>query len=258
MFQKNSSAGFVEIVVIIIIVLVALFSYLTFMTKDKYVPESKIKERLSIQFQDRFVKLECVGNNQEFHYITNEIGNDKVEPENALITFKAKIKIDGIDETVVGSMKVNTFVSSQYFVVSFSKISFSLFLDKWHFVKKGENIESYCSGDSPFSARMKEKPYQYRKIGDEMRIFSQRFTYELDIQKKLCEYGHQKSCKIIEKWEHRRSSYRIARHSDKKYQKEKLNEVFNELFAKKYYKRFCDNNASSSACDELEKIYKSD
>jgi len=168
MFQKNNSTGFVEIFVItIIIAVIASFNYFTFMTKDKYVPYSEIKERLSKQFQDRFVKLECVGNNQKFHYITNEHSKDEVEPENAVITFK-------------------------------------------------------------------------------------------DIQKKLCEYGKQKSCKIIEKWEHRRSSYRIASFSDEKYQKERLKEVFNELFAKKYYKRFCDNNSLSSACDELEKLYKSD
>ena len=232
------------------IALVIYFYTKTDDSKDKYVSDDSAKTHLKLLFQERFVKLECLGNNQEFKYL----GDFNVEPKEAKLTFKAKINIENKERYIVGDFKVMAGVYNN-FLIKRKKIGLQLFLKDWHFVSEGEDVQSYCQGDNSSSLlRSNEKPFHFEEAHHNCNKYSLRMNKEKKIYKKLCDVGEQKACEFIDKLDIARSDYRHKRikkrdlpEYEKKYPHPRT------ICAQKYYKRLCDYNVAF-ACDRLEKM----
>lgn len=205
-------------------------------------------------FQERFVKLECLGNNAEFKYL----GDFNVAPQEGKVTFKAKINIENKERYIVGDFKVLASVN-EIFLTNKKRIGLQLFLKDWHFISEGENIESYCRGDNSSSfLRLEEKPYHFQEAHHNCNKYTSRVDKEKKIYKKLCDVGEKEACGFVEKLDIARSYYRhkyIKKDDLPEY--EKTHPHPRTICAKKYYKRLCDYNVSF-ACEKLENILAHD
>lgn len=163
--------------------------------KDKSVPDTKIKEVLKHHFQDQLIKLECVGNNITFQFL--EGLENSVEPKKALLTFKARVNIDNMPRTVVGNLKISAFISTRGFGnFSHLVIGVGSSLGDWHFSKPSDDTDIYCQGESFFSTRLKEESFKFNEHNSYFGT-THRLPIELDVGKKLCDYGEKKYCKYI-------------------------------------------------------------
>jgi len=248
-FIPKEFMGYIKTFIIFIIIIIT-YSYLS--SNDTNLPDKKVENVLKRFFQEKFVEMECIGNNPTFHYI-----NNKYEPENTFVTFKAKVNIDNVDRTIVGTLKVSARLSHHKFLFSWSITNFSTFLDEWHFVANKESTLSYCNKSiiSNFISAIGDA-FSNFKLDDNIKITNMRGKVlyqdkiensyykpglELDpimvldaikIYTKLCEFGDDKSCKTVEKWNLAKSAYGTATYKDIKYYKIKLETLSQELFSK--------------------------
>jgi len=222
----------------------------TDISKNKYVADENAKIHLKLLFEERFVKLECLGNNQEFKYL----GEFNVEPKQANLTFKAKINIENKERYIVGNFKVMARVHT-IFLLDIKRIGFQLFLKEWHFVSEGEDVQPYCQGDNSSSLlRSNEKPYHFQEDLHNCNKYTLRVDKEKEIYKKLCDVGEQVACEFVDKLDIAKSHYnhKYIKAEDldeyeKRYPRSRI------VCAQKYYKRLCDYNVSF-ACENLKKI----
>ena len=219
-------------------------------SKNKHVSDENAKIHLRLLFQERFKKLECLGNNPEFNYL----GEYNVEPTEANLTFKAKINIENKERYIVGNFKVMARVSN-IFTTDIKRIGFQLFLKDWHFMAEGENVKMYCQGDNSSSLlRSDEKPYHFQEAHHNCNKYTLRVDKEKKIYQKLCDVGEEEACKFVDKLDIARSYYRhkyIRKKDLAAY--EKSHPPPRTICAQKYYKRLCDYNVSF-ACENLKKI----
>lgn len=237
--------------VALIVISVGIYFYTkTDTSKNKYVSDENAKIHLRLLFQERFVKLECLGNNPEFKYL----GDFNVEPKEAKLTFKAKINIENKERYIVGNFKVMARVS-EIFLMDIKRIGFQLFLKDWHFVTKGEDVQSYCQGDNSSSLlRSNEKPFNFQEAHHNCNKYTLRINKERKIYIKLCDVGEEKACEFVDKLDLAKSYYKgkyIKKENLAEY--EKRHPHPRTVCAQKYYKRLCDYNVSF-ACDSLKNM----
>ena len=245
-FIPKELMGYIKTFTIFIIIIITYF-YLS--SNDTNLPDKKVENALKLFFQEKFLEVECIGNNPTFRYI-----NNKYEPENTFVPFKAKVNIDNIDRTIVGTLKVSAFKSHQQLFFSWPFTHFTTSLDEWHFVANEENTLSYCNKSiiSKFISAI-DDTFSNFELDDNIKIINMRgevlyqdkiensyykpkeimISDEIKIYTKLCEFGDEKSCKTMEKWNLAKSAYRTAIYKDKKsYYKMKLEALSQELFSK--------------------------
>lgn len=118
----------------------------------------------------------------------------------------AHVKIDGINKTIVGKVKVFARITSHKLIISFTNVSFQLFIKEWHFAKDGENIQVYCQNKNLDDLK-KMKSYLYFVPANKLRLNSGRFYKEKDIAAKPCDDGDEVSCQTMQKWQKAYENY---------------------------------------------------
>jgi len=230
--------------IILLIIILLIFNGCS---EDKQVSSSKVEYQLKIYFQERFIKLECIGNRETFKLVNNQ-----AIPKEVNLTFKAKVKIDGKMKTIVGKMSgfsgvgVSGFGNWQSDPYIFFAISLK---NDWHVARKDEKTEYFCSGNTFNIKKLlnifkEEKPFIFTNLNT--NFTSTRFWHEIRIAEKMCKDGNEKYCKYYNDYTNSRGRSLYATTAKKK--------LFNE-FKERYYSRLCEQN-SSIGCKKLEILSK--
>ncbi|WP_457746083.1 hypothetical protein [Sulfurimonas sp.] len=218
-------------------------------SQEEHIPPSKVKNQLKNYFQERFIKLECIGNTETFKLV-----NGDAYPKDVHLTFKAKVMIDGKVKTVVGSMQGLAGITTSGFGnwTSEPYIFFTFSLKKdWHFAKINEKVEYYCLGNHAssiekiFNIFADEKPLKFTNYRTDFTPI--RFSNEITIAEKMCSDGNEEYCNYYNDYINSRVrtayNFKVGR-----------KKVFNE-FQKRYYRRLCEHNISAG-CKELKNLDK--
>ncbi len=210
----------------------------------------ELEKVLSRYFQERLIKLECIGNYRKFYLIKND---SEVEPKSVLITFKAKVSIENIERTVAGKIKVVAVSTSGMW--SSPHIGYVNTLKDWHFLKSSEKANQYCEGENIFPHN-KVAPYKFFKMND---LFggaaSRHFYIEFKKNREMCNIGKQKYCQYNSDYKRIKEIYKLSKNYNEQLLNEKKVDEIIKGFAKRYYVRLCEKGATF-ACAQLDLIKK--
>lgn len=229
-----------------IILSILLISMFFGCSDEKQVPRSKVIYQLKTYFQERFIKLECIGNNKTYKIIDKHAVPSEVD-----LTFKAQIKIDGKLKTIVGDMRGTSGLTVHGFGkwTSDPEIFFTITLkDDWHFVKPDEKTEYFCLGDGfsikkLFFSSADESAFNFDEHNIEFTV--DKFWHEARIAEKMCLDGDKKYCSYYDAY---MNSKVHTRYNDKTGRRK----IYN-AFKSRYFHRLCEKNIPI-ACRQLDII----